>query len=300
MNAEKEKYMLRQHSEYEDNDWWNWEVFVEAADEDLDRIAYVEYTLHPTFANPVRKVIDRQTKFLLKEEGWASFTLYAKLFLKNEATVLLEQTLKLTYPDGEVLQPHKEKRSPVAADWSHMTSASVGAPAPAPSRAVPMAEAAPAGRKSGKKYWLFSLLGIGVVAVVFFSTGLFTANNSAKPLSYDKSDTEIGQPINVGSGNDDTENKANPDRVTVVLSKKALKASMADSAKIVNEMAIDGNDKLIFQRHPEFWVTYFSRTINEKDRTIKALQKQVDSLHVVLRSATKKDRVSLQPIERKH
>lgn len=299
MSAEKEKYTLRQQSEYEDNDWWNWQVFVEASDEDLDRIAYVEYTLHPTYANPVRKVTDRQTKFLLKEEGWASFTLYAKLCLKNDATVLLEQTLTLAYPDGEVLQPHKEKKSPVAADWSNMPSASVAAPAPAPSRSAPMAEAPVSARKSGKKNWLFSLLGVGAIAAVLFSTKVFKADEG-KSLSYDQPDSKMGKPVIVNLSGDEAESTMNRDTLTVVLNKEALKKSMAESAKVVTEIANSDKYKRTFQQHPEFWMTYFFKTISEKDKTIKTLQKEVDSLHAVLSSPTKKVRPNFPPVERKH
>ncbi|MCW3107414.1 MAG: hypothetical protein JWQ09_1920 [Segetibacter sp.] len=58
------------------------------------------YTLHPTFRHPVRKLIDRKTKFKLETEGWGTFVIYAKLVLKNEQEIDLKHQLYLAYPDG--------------------------------------------------------------------------------------------------------------------------------------------------------------------------------------------------------
>lgn len=91
---------IAQDFEYADEDWWEWWVWIEASDKELDRIEYVEYTLHSTFVNPVRKIFDRKTKFRLKTAGWGVFTLYAKAFLKNGESVEMEHELELFYPDG--------------------------------------------------------------------------------------------------------------------------------------------------------------------------------------------------------
>jgi transcription initiation factor IIF auxiliary subunit len=91
---------LEQDFTYKGNDWWEWWIWIEAPDEELDEIKHVEYTLHPTFSKPVREIHDRETKFRLKTAGWGVFMIYAKAFLKNGVTVRMEHYLELEYPDG--------------------------------------------------------------------------------------------------------------------------------------------------------------------------------------------------------
>lgn len=43
-------------SHYIGNDRWDWTVFIQAPQEVLNTISYVEYTLHPTFPDPIRRV----------------------------------------------------------------------------------------------------------------------------------------------------------------------------------------------------------------------------------------------------
>jgi transcription initiation factor IIF auxiliary subunit len=66
----------------------------------LDEITSVEYTLHPSFANPVRSVTDRSSKFRLKTAGWGTFTVYPKAIHQDGSQTLLEHELELLYPDG--------------------------------------------------------------------------------------------------------------------------------------------------------------------------------------------------------
>ncbi len=46
-------------------DWQRWCIFVDVEDVVLDKIAYVEYHLPPTFPNPDRLINDRHSKFAL-------------------------------------------------------------------------------------------------------------------------------------------------------------------------------------------------------------------------------------------
>jgi transcription initiation factor IIF auxiliary subunit len=93
---------LRQSAEYEGEDTWTWAVWIEGPPHDLDRIAYVEYTLHPTFPKPVRRITDRSTQFRLETGGWGTFTIYATMVLKDGSTLpRLEHELELYYPNGQ-------------------------------------------------------------------------------------------------------------------------------------------------------------------------------------------------------
>jgi len=93
---------LAQEFEYKGSDWWEWAVWIDATDEQLDEIDLVEYTLHHSFPKPVRESSERSTKFRLQTSGWGCFTIYAKAFLKNGEAVEMEHELSLEYPDGTV------------------------------------------------------------------------------------------------------------------------------------------------------------------------------------------------------
>lgn len=55
---------------------WSWTVFIQGPEDALDQIRCVEYTLHPTFPNPVRTVCQKGTgsrAFALSTTGWGTF-----------------------------------------------------------------------------------------------------------------------------------------------------------------------------------------------------------------------------------
>jgi transcription initiation factor IIF auxiliary subunit len=91
---------IRQSEKYEGDDWWEWAVWVEGPDEALDGIAFVEWTLHPTFPNPIRRIRDRASKFRLETAGWGVFTILALVQMSDGKQVRLRHDLALHYPDG--------------------------------------------------------------------------------------------------------------------------------------------------------------------------------------------------------
>ena len=92
---------IAQSFNYKDNDWWEWSVWIDGTDSELDEVSSVEYTLHPSFPNPVRTMTDRASKFRLDTAGWGSFTVYAKATHRNGSQTLMEHELELRYPDGK-------------------------------------------------------------------------------------------------------------------------------------------------------------------------------------------------------
>jgi len=90
---------LKQDSEYKGKDSWKWSVWVEGDNTELDSVESVEYTLHPTFPNPVQVKNDRASKFKLTTSGWGTFTIYAKIRKNDGDVVDLEHQLVLNYPD---------------------------------------------------------------------------------------------------------------------------------------------------------------------------------------------------------
>jgi transcription initiation factor IIF auxiliary subunit len=95
-----DEFVIQQWEEYGDEDWWKWAVWIEGKDEDLDRIDFVEWTLHPTFPNPIRQKRNRASKFRLETGGWGGFKIKARVELKDGQHVKLRHYLELHYPDG--------------------------------------------------------------------------------------------------------------------------------------------------------------------------------------------------------
>jgi YEATS family/TIR domain len=75
--------------------WWHWRVWVEGGEEELARIEWVRYQLHPTFPNPTRIVADRHTKFELRSAGWGEFTIYAAVHLSDGSEQNFKHWLRL-------------------------------------------------------------------------------------------------------------------------------------------------------------------------------------------------------------
>ncbi|UCI32131.1 pYEATS domain-containing protein [Mesorhizobium sp. B4-1-4] len=93
---------IRQKSKYQGDDWWRWSIWVEGTPAELDGIEKVIYTLHPTFANPVRTVEDRASKFGLHSSGWGGFGVFAQVFNKDGSSQKLQHFLKLFYPNNKL------------------------------------------------------------------------------------------------------------------------------------------------------------------------------------------------------
>jgi len=76
---------------------WDWTVFILGSEEDLNLIRCVEYTLHPTFPNPVRTVCERGKgphAFSLSTNGWGTFRIQIRVLLKDGDPVVLSHQLK--------------------------------------------------------------------------------------------------------------------------------------------------------------------------------------------------------------
>lgn len=100
-------FRIAQDYEYQGGDYWKWSVWIEASDEELAQIESVEYTLHPTFPDPVRVVEDRSSKFRLETAGWGVFRLYALVRLEGGSEAQLEHDLVLRKdrPEPEPPEP---------------------------------------------------------------------------------------------------------------------------------------------------------------------------------------------------
>jgi transcription initiation factor IIF auxiliary subunit len=99
--VEKSALRIGQSEAYQGDDWWSWSVWVDGPKKDLDGIDFVEYTLHPTFRDPVRTIKTRHNGFRLKTEGWGVFPIYARVCKKDGSVLRLKHQLKLSYPSGK-------------------------------------------------------------------------------------------------------------------------------------------------------------------------------------------------------
>ena len=91
---------LAQAATYAGSDRWEWSVWLDGPEEELDSIAHVTYVLHSTFHNPVRTIRDRSTNFRLDTSGWGTFIIHAKAKYKDGREEALQHELVLVYPNG--------------------------------------------------------------------------------------------------------------------------------------------------------------------------------------------------------
>ena len=93
-------FQIQQWEHYEGEDWWKWAVWLEGPDDELDQVESVEWILHPTFPNPVRRSMNRDDKFRLETAGWGVFPIRARVKTKDHQEIVLKHDLKLHYDDG--------------------------------------------------------------------------------------------------------------------------------------------------------------------------------------------------------
>ena len=76
---------------------WKWTIFVEGGSRALDGIHCVEYTLHPTFRNPVKMICRRGQgpyPFAYSANGWGTFRIKVRVIGKDGSEQRLQHQLK--------------------------------------------------------------------------------------------------------------------------------------------------------------------------------------------------------------
>ena len=73
---------------------WRWTVFVEADDKTLSEIECVDYTLHPTFSDPVKTVCTRGNQFALTATGWGTFEVGVRIIFTDRTEQRLSHMLR--------------------------------------------------------------------------------------------------------------------------------------------------------------------------------------------------------------
>jgi transcription initiation factor IIF auxiliary subunit len=69
------------------SDNFDWTIFIKGSAADINKVKCVQYTLHPTFPNPIRLICsaggNSQMAFPLSTSGWGTFTVKVKIILKD-------------------------------------------------------------------------------------------------------------------------------------------------------------------------------------------------------------------------
>ena len=89
-------------SSFVGNGRWDWTVYLRADKALLGEIKCVEYTLHPTFPNPLQVICERgneETPFALDGSGWGEFNVQITVKFTNRPPLQLTHWLKLSSPN---------------------------------------------------------------------------------------------------------------------------------------------------------------------------------------------------------
>lgn len=90
----KGEITTRNTAKYVGDKRWDWTVYIDTDQKTLSSIDHVQYTLHPTFPNPVREVYDPRNGFALSSNGWGTFVIEIKVFFKDGSTKDLRHKLR--------------------------------------------------------------------------------------------------------------------------------------------------------------------------------------------------------------
>ncbi len=87
---------IKQSATPNEEGWWDWAIWLDGPPDELSAVNWVEYILHPTFPNPVKKVKDHSTHFRLQARGWGEFNIKVRVHLEDDdETIMLDHWLEL-------------------------------------------------------------------------------------------------------------------------------------------------------------------------------------------------------------
>lgn len=89
---------LRNDWKYKGNDWWEWGAFLsDEGSGELSNVEFVEYVLHETFPEPIRRIDKPDDGFRLDAQGWGTFVLKAFVHFKDGKKTKLKHEIQLQY-----------------------------------------------------------------------------------------------------------------------------------------------------------------------------------------------------------
>jgi len=81
---------------------WQWTLYVDAKQDELEKIKCVEYTLHPTFPNPIQVVCESGPNaaqaFPFTGDGWGEFDIKIKVTFTDRPPQSYVYRLRLAPP----------------------------------------------------------------------------------------------------------------------------------------------------------------------------------------------------------
>jgi len=104
---------IHQAASFAGDGYWTWSVWIDGPDAELDQVHSVEWVLHPTFPDPIRRATQRQDKFRIEASGWGAFEINAQVSTKDGRTQHLKHQLRLEEPGGAPAEPPHEERPAV-------------------------------------------------------------------------------------------------------------------------------------------------------------------------------------------
>ena len=75
--------------------YWNWSIWVEGPDDEMNQIQEVHYLLHRTYPKPHQIVRNRGNGFRLKSAGWGEFNIAILIRLRNGEEIHRDHWLRL-------------------------------------------------------------------------------------------------------------------------------------------------------------------------------------------------------------
>ena len=99
------EYFVDQTSSHHDSrkDYYKWAIWIVSAESDISEIEYVEYLLHSTFKNRLRKITDPSEGFRLKSAGWGEFRVEITIVKKTGEMLQLAHWLSLRDDNANVI-----------------------------------------------------------------------------------------------------------------------------------------------------------------------------------------------------
>lgn len=100
----KEYFVDQTSSKHESRkDYYEWAIWIVSAESDISEIEYVEYLLHSTFKNRLRKITDPSEGFRLESAGWGEFRVEISIVKKSGETIQLAHWLSLGNDNDDVI-----------------------------------------------------------------------------------------------------------------------------------------------------------------------------------------------------
>ena len=95
LKGKQEAISVRNTSVNTGTDQWNWTIYIDTNAETLSSINCVEYTLHPSFPDPVRTTCEGANNFSLTSSGWGTFEVEVRVMFKDSTEEYLTYMLEL-------------------------------------------------------------------------------------------------------------------------------------------------------------------------------------------------------------